>query len=376
MHVEPPKTRSELVASQPKPRWYQPLGDFLGDEEPSDDDAEDWIIRDVIPRGEPWLFAGPPKSGKTWSALDLALSCATGNSWLGAFENTMGRPAKTFLVLMEDSKRRKRKRLWELARGRGWNPNDLKETLVVAQDEPLSLPGDEKRFALELKAWGAEVVIVDNLTRAMIGDPNSTKDAKRFSQIWMQVGTYVGASVGFLHHTAKPPQDGKDQRAPHDRMRGSGDFRAMARHALVSEPLSVKGQKLSVVSGSGNLDLRRELFVLGFERTQRMDGRWEAVCVDKGDPAALVEQAQAARSEQRRAKRISETEQTWVKALKIARDRGSCSITTLAVVAGIPETAAERALKGAQEEGLLTAGKGGRHITEAGLKWLADRGVS
>jgi RecA-family ATPase len=33
------------------------------------------------------------KAGKTWAAMDLMLSIALGEKWLGAFDNTMGGPA-------------------------------------------------------------------------------------------------------------------------------------------------------------------------------------------------------------------------------------------------------------------------------------------
>src|SRR5262245_35069248 len=77
----------------PKSRWIVSLESFLGDEEPSDDDAEDWLIRDVVPRGEAALLAGPPKCGKTWLMLSLGLDVAMGRTWLDKFENTFGRPA-------------------------------------------------------------------------------------------------------------------------------------------------------------------------------------------------------------------------------------------------------------------------------------------
>src|SRR3979409_2468209 len=102
----------------PTRRWITPLGDFLGPDEPDDDDSSDWIIRDVIPRCEPAILAGPPKSGKTWVLLDLAVVVATGMHWLqGAQQNTMGRPARVLALALEDGQRRLAKRVWELARG-------------------------------------------------------------------------------------------------------------------------------------------------------------------------------------------------------------------------------------------------------------------
>jgi RecA-family ATPase len=46
-------------------------------------------------------------------------------------------------------------------------------------------------------------VLIDNLTRVMVGDQNAIKDAKRFSATWCKLGSDVGAAVAFLHHTRK-----------------------------------------------------------------------------------------------------------------------------------------------------------------------------
>jgi 5S rRNA maturation endonuclease (ribonuclease M5) len=113
------------ITTPAKPRWLTPLTEFIGKDEPDDDDSEDWIIRDFIPRGEPALLVGPPKSGKTWALLDLAIAVATGTDWLGGVQkNTLGRPGRVLGVVLEDSLRRLGKRTWRLCRGRGIRPNE------------------------------------------------------------------------------------------------------------------------------------------------------------------------------------------------------------------------------------------------------------
>jgi hypothetical protein len=271
----------------PKQRWIVPLESFLGDEEPSDDDAEDWIIRDIVPRGEPALFAGPPKCGKTWSMISIAIAAALGKPWLETFENTLGRPARVLGLAFEDGQRRLRKRVWELARALGVTPNDptLRAHLSVGR-EPLSIPGDERAFAAELKAWRPDIVLIDNLTRVMVGDQNAIKDVKRFCDAWCKLGGDVGASVMFLHHTSKVGAIKPDQRGagdPFELVRGSGDIVATARHIVLTRPLeSPDDDTLADVRMRGNLDLRREDFVMSFARVQRGD-RHVALLADRGD---------------------------------------------------------------------------------------------
>lgn len=282
-------------------RWIQPLESFLGNEEPDDNDAEDWIIRDLIPRGEAAIIAGPPKCGKTWSMLGIGIDAALGMSWLDSFEFTMGRPARVLCLAFEDGQRRLRKRVWELARARGVTPNSpiLRANLSVGR-EPLSLPGDERAFAAELKAWKPDLVLIDNLTRVMVGDQNAIKDAKRFSDAWTKLCSDVGAAVVFLHHTSKVGPIQPDKRGmgdPFELIRGSGDLVASARHLVLMRPLeSPDGTKLSDVRMRGNIDLRCEDFVLGFERTLLIN-RWSAKLSHRGETEAVHDELAAKRRE-------------------------------------------------------------------------------
>ncbi|HEX7838953.1 MAG TPA: AAA family ATPase, partial [Kofleriaceae bacterium] len=266
-----------------------PLVDFVGANEPDDDDSEDWIIRDIIPRGEPSLLVGPAKSGKTWVALDLAISVATGMPWLGgALENTLGRPGRVLCILLEDSVRRLGKRLWQLCRPRGIRPNVdpvLKEHLSITR-ALLRLPDkqDERDFAAELKRWRPDLVIVDNLTRVMVGDQDKTGGMAPFTKLWIQMCADIGAAIEFLHHTGKAGEwkPGMNTRDVFELIRGSSDLLAAARNAVVMFPMRAEdGEdasdlKMSDVRIRGNLDLRRESLVLGFERARGEDGRWSA----------------------------------------------------------------------------------------------------
>lgn len=291
----------------PKPRWCLPLVEFLGEHEPDDDDRADWIVRDILPRGEAGILAGPPKCGKTWAMLDLGICVALGRPWMGTFENTMGGPAKVLALAFEDGQRRLRKRVWELARTQGLTPNDktLQAHLSVSR-EPLSLPGDERALAAELKTWRPTLVIIDNLTRVMAGDQNAIKDAKRFSDLWCRLCTDVGAAIVFLHHTSKVGPIRPDQRNtgdPFELIRGSGDLVASARHLVLMRPLeSPDDDKLADVRMRGNLDLTREDFVFGFQRARLMD-RWTAQLGFRGDGEAVRDELAEKRREKAAARK-------------------------------------------------------------------------
>ena len=350
-----------VATAQRVNEFWPPLDDFFGEDEPDDDDREDWIIRDLIPRAEPVLWAGPMKSGKTWAALDLCIAIALGQPWL-ACENTFGGPAKVAGLFLEDGKRRLRKRLWELCRARGVTPNDprLRENLRISR-KPLRLPTDHAAFVKRTKPWGPKVIVVDNLTRVMNGDPNSTKDASAFTASWLQLGDELDASIAFLHHMKKLGSGDDDKRGdPFEAMRGSSDFGAAARNLIASIPLRVEGEHISELRIRGNLDLRREGFVLGFERKEHL-GRWHAKLVDRGEIAAIKTELFTKRREDATARKKAEMSAAVnyrrTKALELARVHGGVSGATLSLAVGVSANTALRVLKDLESSGVFRADK-------------------
>lgn len=336
----------ETQKTTTRTRWCTDFEAFLGDEEPDDDDAIDWVIRDIIPRGEPALWGGPMKGGKTWAAMDLMVSIARGESWLGTFENTFGGPARVLGVLLEDPVRRLRKRLWELCRARHISPNDaaVREHMKITR-APLRLPdaADQRRFIAEIKAWGAQVVVVDNLTRVMVGDQNSPRDAAAFAKCWMEICSETGACLLFLHHTKKPVGDQREV-DPFNELRGSNDFGACARNILVTTPLRTDDKVLAEVRMRGNLDLRRDAFVLGFQREkQPVFDRWFAKLTDLGEPTAIRDEVAKARKEKKQTKKreekANEFHQRVAKAREICRAKGHVSLSMLALEFGLSPNA-------------------------------------
>lgn len=45
-----------------------------------------WLVRGIWPAGDYGVHGAEPKAGKTWNALDLAVSVASGTPWLGALQ--------------------------------------------------------------------------------------------------------------------------------------------------------------------------------------------------------------------------------------------------------------------------------------------------
>lgn len=351
-------------------KWVRGLSELLGESEPDDDDSLDWIIRDVLPRTDPMLFAGPAKAGKTWTAIDMAIAIAMGQPWIG-MENCLRRPGRVVVLCREDGERRLRKRLWELCRARNVAPFErgLIDNLIITT-ATLRMPGpDVARFARELRDWRADVVIVDNLSRVLVGDPNKTRDASDFAHAWYELGELSGAGVCFLHHTKKEQSDSRKETDPFDSIRGSGDFVAAARHIMLAKPVLDEHAttKRSEIRMRGNLDLGRESFALGFERYADARGRMVAEVSHRGDIEDLRVDRKQAAMDRRIAARDLEEKTRRDLAIQIATREGNVSQAKLARALGL---SSERSVAGLLNEmvsdgQLVRAGRAGYTLASA-----------
>src|SRR5204862_200779 len=91
-----------------------------------------WLVRSLIPRGGLAVIGSTPKAGKTWLAVALALSVASGRAFLGRF--VMPEPATVHYLALEGSRQALRHRVGALARGLGIDPDgdELAERLCIA----------------------------------------------------------------------------------------------------------------------------------------------------------------------------------------------------------------------------------------------------
>lgn len=80
-----------------------------------------WIVEGILPAGTT-LFAAAPKSGKSWIAIDIAVSVAAGIPTLGTRKTTRGR---VMLLALEDNERRLQTRLKSVMAARGVVPDSL-----------------------------------------------------------------------------------------------------------------------------------------------------------------------------------------------------------------------------------------------------------
>ncbi len=116
-----------------------------------------WIVQDLIPEGMT-LIAAPPKSGKSWWALDLSLSVARGEPFLGKPTTKNG----VLYLALEDSKRRIQSRTNKLLQLNADLPTGF---MCAHKIEPIG-DGFAERFDEYVKACeNLGLVIIDTLEK-------------------------------------------------------------------------------------------------------------------------------------------------------------------------------------------------------------------
>ncbi|RBY94081.1 hypothetical protein DQ244_01590 [Blastococcus sp. TBT05-19] len=82
-----------------------------------------WLIRGIWPAGAYGVHAAEPKAGKTWNALDLAVSVASGTPWLG--QHQVDTSGHVVVFAGEGGDGNVVRRLRAIANGRGVPADDL-----------------------------------------------------------------------------------------------------------------------------------------------------------------------------------------------------------------------------------------------------------
>lgn len=180
------------------------------------------IIDNLWPQGAVGFIAAPPKKGKTWLGLSLAISVATGTPFLSHFNVPTPRPV--LLLALEGHRSALRGRIGCLARGQGIDPDstDLDNLHICYKPVGLNLnePAWVNRVTLQAQTIKAAIVIVDVLRAAANLKEN---DNQAFSTFITQLRplTADGTSIAINHHFGKLTEISKE-RAPGERMSGAG----------------------------------------------------------------------------------------------------------------------------------------------------------
>ena len=180
-----------------------------------------WAVPGLIPEGF-GLLTGPPKAGKSWFGLGVALGVATGGA---ALSIPTGRPRPVLLLALEDGDRRLQARARHLLPAGESIPERLHYVTTCRPDEIPAL----------IAAWMEEngqdnpLVVLDTLGKAMPpaqpGEGAYGRDYRIGSTLKRLVDDWPGSSLVAVHHTRKAAADDwMDSTSGTNGLNGSADY--------------------------------------------------------------------------------------------------------------------------------------------------------
>jgi len=199
-----------------------------------------WLADQLIPKAAITALYGAPGSGKSFLAIDFALSLAIGAPWLG-------RPVETCSTLYIAAEGRAglgaRVRAWKAAGG--FSGQTLGVQFVT---KPVNLlqPADVGRVLRAARTleerWNRAVglIVVDTLAQCMIGgDENEAQDMSRVMAAAQLLREETGATILFQHHTKKDSDEERGSTA----LRGAVDTLMLVEETDEGRQLVCRKQK-------------------------------------------------------------------------------------------------------------------------------------
>lgn len=180
---------------------------------------KDELIPGILRVGHKMLISGPSKAGKSFLLMNLAISMAEGESWLG-MKCRQGRVCYVNLELDEASCINRFREIYEK---RGISPQHISE-IDIWNLRGRAVPMDKLAPILihRFKDKRYEAIIIDPIYKVITGDENSATEMSQFCSYFDRVATEIGVAMIYCHHHSKGAIDKYDNAM--DRSSGSGVF--------------------------------------------------------------------------------------------------------------------------------------------------------
>ena len=163
----------------------------------------EWLVEGLLPTRSVTMTYGPPKSGKSFAAIDLAACVATGRNWMGQAT----KQANVLYVVGEGASGViLRQEAWSTYHG----PSDELDALHwYPAAINLFNPAQGSALAELAAEIGAGLVIIDTLARCAVGaEESSAKDMGIIVSVLDQIRDASGACVHVVHHSGKDKAKG------------------------------------------------------------------------------------------------------------------------------------------------------------------------
>lgn len=184
-----------------------------------------WIEHGVLARGGILLIGGPTKVGKSFLVIDLAHNLTSGGKVWGVEEFRVPVPATVLYVEFELGEYGLQKRIKERYNTLGTPPPKKFYCLSRPRNCYLDTVDGMRMITREIEAVNADVVIIDPISRALIGNENDNSEINRlFKRFDDLLAAKPNMSIVLSHHRRK----GSDELEPDPlspyQLRGASKF--------------------------------------------------------------------------------------------------------------------------------------------------------
>jgi len=186
-----------------------------------------WMIRDFWPLSHKGFIAGEPEQGKTWIALDMAVSISQGWPFLNTYEIVKKGPI--LLIEEEQSEVEILQRLELLLHGRGKKDLTLENFHAIIQ-KGINLPKDTDKIIQILQREQCVALFIDSFRGIHSKEENSSTEMEEVLSALNKIRNDTGVSIVIIHHLSKglPMKNAH----PLSRMRGTIHLLAWADTAI------------------------------------------------------------------------------------------------------------------------------------------------
>ena len=181
-------------------------------------DEEKWLIDGLWAQQAVGILGGEPKCCKSFLALDMAVSVASGAPCLRQF--TVSRTGPVLLFPAEDSLSVVRERLVGICRAAGTRIEELPLYVITAPRLLLDVPQDQQRLRATVEAIRPALLVLDPFIRLHSADENASKEVAPLLGYLRELQREFATAVLLVHHARKGSGKGR----PGQALRGSSDL--------------------------------------------------------------------------------------------------------------------------------------------------------
>jgi hypothetical protein len=179
-----------------------------------------WLVTDLWSELAVGIVGGQPKSFKTFLALDLAVSVASGAPCLRRFP--VARPGRVLLYAAEDALDTVRQRLEGICAAAGVKLTELDVLVITETSVRLDIEAVRRRLEETIAKLSPRLLLLDPFVRLHRIDENASGEVAPLLAYLRELQRRYAVAVLLVHHAKKGAERARGGQA----LRGSSEFHA------------------------------------------------------------------------------------------------------------------------------------------------------